>query len=194
MPLFKKVSEERYNEMLGVLPPALHLGKGFLVGEPWTHKRCEVSGQDNTPAFMAFIRRNGEFFEADAPMTGAEFRILEPHRIIMLPPVEIDRTPRYAPARVIIVNSRSLEAGKGRVAGWNCAVLEFFAHQPGNHPAETPNWIKPELTALECKTQQGSRWYGFEKAYINSELRMVVVGFNSRDEVLRGWEVCKCPV
>ena len=29
---FKEVDEFRYDEMLGVLPPALWIGKGFLVG------------------------------------------------------------------------------------------------------------------------------------------------------------------
>jgi hypothetical protein len=31
---WKEVSEARYDEMLGILPPAMWVGKGFLVGEP----------------------------------------------------------------------------------------------------------------------------------------------------------------
>jgi hypothetical protein len=31
---WKECREERFNEMVGVLPPAFWLDKGFLVGEP----------------------------------------------------------------------------------------------------------------------------------------------------------------
>lgn len=34
-----------------------------------------------------------------------------------------------------------------------------------------------------------TRWFGCERAYINSELRMVLVGHNSRDEVRQTWLV-----
>jgi ABC-type phosphate/phosphonate transport system substrate-binding protein len=34
-----------------------------------------------------------------------------------------------------------------------------------------------------------SRWYGCIRAYINAELRMVIVGTNSRDEVRAKWEI-----
>ena len=33
----KECSGRRYAEMLSVLPPALWLGKGFIVGEPYNH-------------------------------------------------------------------------------------------------------------------------------------------------------------
>ena len=41
----KEVDEERYDGMLGMLPPALWLGKGFLVGEQQAqlgrpHRHC----------------------------------------------------------------------------------------------------------------------------------------------------------
>ena len=39
----QECSEERYDEMLGVLPPALWLSKGFLVGEPFDHRTCKVT-------------------------------------------------------------------------------------------------------------------------------------------------------
>jgi len=41
--MIKECTEERYNEMLGVLPPALWLAKGFLVGEPHDHRRCKIT-------------------------------------------------------------------------------------------------------------------------------------------------------
>jgi hypothetical protein len=79
---FKEVSAERYDEMLGVLPPAMWLGKGFLVGEAWTHKRCTVTGRDNTPAFAPFLEYRGKFYEGPEPMTGAEFRALNPEEVV----------------------------------------------------------------------------------------------------------------
>jgi hypothetical protein len=41
--VIKECTEERYDEMLGILPPALMLGKGFLVGEPFDHRTCSVT-------------------------------------------------------------------------------------------------------------------------------------------------------
>ncbi len=72
---WKRVSEDRWDEMLGVLPPAYWDGKGFLVGEAWTHK-------GGVPAFAPFIERSGEFYEGTAPMTIAEFRALNPGDIV----------------------------------------------------------------------------------------------------------------
>lgn len=99
---------------------------------------------------------------------------------------EIDRVPRYAPDRVIIV------LGKG--FAW-CPVVQYIAHPPGQaagaRPANCP--INSDMVALECVTAHGSRWFGCEQAYINSELRMVTIGFDARDEVRRKWEVAKHP-
>lgn len=67
---FKKVTEERYDEMLGVLPPALWLSYGFLVGEAMDHNS---NGQ---PTFSAFVNKGEDFFELAEPMTMAEFKAL----------------------------------------------------------------------------------------------------------------------
>lgn len=91
--------------------------------------------------------------------------------------MSMDFTPRYAPESVLI-------AGKG------LRVVQTYATYPeGKHPPESP--LKPDCVALELRTQDGSRWYGFQKAWINSELRMVVQGFDARDEVRRHWQACK---
>lgn len=87
---------------------------------------------------------------------------------------EMDRTPRYAPS-VVVCKGFS-----------NVPVESYVAHPAGTHKGP----IVASMMALECKTRFGSRWYGCEKAWINSELRMVVVGFDSRDEVRRTWEAC----
>lgn len=65
---WKQTTEERYDEMLGVLPPALWLGHGFLVGEPFDHDRM------GRPRFAAFVYIDGKFYENSDPMTAQEFR------------------------------------------------------------------------------------------------------------------------
>lgn len=85
-----------------------------------------------------------------------------------------DQTPRYAPSKVLIVNHGIVP------------VVGYTAYPPGSHPVGCP--LIKSCTAVELITTHGSRWYGFDSAYINSELRMVVVGFDSRDEVRAGWQ------
>lgn len=86
----------------------------------------------------------------------------------------IDRIERYAPETVMTVR------------GGMRPVLRWIAHPPGER-AGCP--IAPEWTALECVTDAGSRWYGCERAWIGSDLRMHVVGFPERDEVRRKWAI-----
>jgi hypothetical protein len=78
---WKEVSEERYTEMLEILPPLCWTDKGFLVGEPWRHKKCSVTGWDNLPAFAPFLKFRGKYYEGDEPLTIHEFRDVEPVRI-----------------------------------------------------------------------------------------------------------------
>jgi hypothetical protein len=66
---WQPTTKERYWEMLEVLPPAIMLRGGFLVGEPWDHHA--INGK---PRFQAYIARYGEFFVASRPMTIAEFK------------------------------------------------------------------------------------------------------------------------
>ena len=91
-----------------------------------------------------------------------------------------DQTPRYAPETIWITTGLGFR---------ELPVTRYIAHNPGNHPKGCP--IKAELTALELQTWAGSRWFGFEKCWINSELKMIVQGFSSRDEVRMKWKVCK---
>ena len=70
-------TEERYYEMLEVLPPAFQSSRGFLVGEAMDHHA--VTGR---PRFSAFTERTTKgdgwsetrYFEASRPMTVTEFR------------------------------------------------------------------------------------------------------------------------
>lgn len=67
-------------------------------------------------------------------------------------------------------------------------VARVVAHPPGSHPEKCP--LVPDVVAVECQLAQngGSRWFGCQSAYIDSHLRMVIVGTNSRDEVRTAWE------
>lgn len=64
-------SEERYDEMLEILPPALWLAKGFLVGEPFDHRTCKVTNVVRA-SYAAFFQHKGKFYEGDN-MTMPEF-------------------------------------------------------------------------------------------------------------------------
>ena len=66
-----ETTEERYGEMLEVLPPIAMGNGGFLVGEPWDHHA--LTGD---PRFQAY-RQVGERYEAsNRAMTVQEFRQL----------------------------------------------------------------------------------------------------------------------
>ncbi len=90
-----------------------------------------------------------------------------------------DLTPRYAPTEVIVMTSRGFT---------NAPVIQSIIHPVGTAPANCP--IRKEFCVLELQTAYGSRWFGVQSGYINSELRMVIIGTNSRDEVRMKWPVC----
>lgn len=73
MPTWKRVSRERYWDMLEVLPPAVFGGGAFMVGEPANHD--PETGQ---PTFAAFKQTGDAYFEATEPMTIAAFRKICP--------------------------------------------------------------------------------------------------------------------
>lgn len=66
-------TEERFDEMLGCVPPVTMQRGGFLVGEASDHRPCRVSKQ-TAATYAAFVRVGDSFFEATEPMTIAEFR------------------------------------------------------------------------------------------------------------------------
>lgn len=65
---WKIVSEERYMEMLEILPPIGWSTKGFLVGEPWRH---DDKGRG---MYAPFLSLNGRYAEGDGPITIQDFR------------------------------------------------------------------------------------------------------------------------
>lgn len=66
---WSEVSEEKYFDMLEVLPPAFQRGGAFLVGEPQDHHA--VTGR---PRFDAFKMIDKKYFAASRPMTVKEFK------------------------------------------------------------------------------------------------------------------------
>lgn len=92
----------------------------------------------------------------------------------------IDREPRYAPTTVLV------RVGKGGFC--DAPVRQYVIHPPGTHPISCP--LVSDCTALQLVTEHGSRWWGFEKAWISSELKMVVSGFPKNCEIRSAWPVC----
>ena len=43
---FKPITAERYDEMMNIMPPAVFDRYSFLVGEPWDHVKCSVTGRE----------------------------------------------------------------------------------------------------------------------------------------------------
>lgn len=76
MQVWKEVSSERFDEMLGVLPPAVHTGFGFLVGEPWDHNA------EGYPRFAPFLSVSGRYYEGSEPITAHEFRALDARQAV----------------------------------------------------------------------------------------------------------------
>lgn len=74
--MWKECTEECFNEALGCLPPALMLGHGFLLGEPFDHRRCTVTG-NVAATYAAFVTIGGRYY-AGPHMTIPEFRKLDP--------------------------------------------------------------------------------------------------------------------
>lgn len=63
-------------------------------------------------------------------------------------------------------------------------VWSIKVHPAGQHAASP---IKNDHVAVECMTPNGSRWFGTDRAWIGSDLRVHIM-VNPRDEVRRGWE------
>ena len=88
-----------------------------------------------------------------------------------------DNIPRYAPRHVMTLRGIS-------------PVIRAVFYPIGSHPEGCP--ILDTYAVLELVTDNGgSRYFGCEKAWINSELRMIVQGCNSKDEIRMKWKPCR---
>ena len=75
MTKWNECTEERYDEMMGVLPP-IYGPNGFLVGEASDHVLCSVSKQIR-PNYAAYISHGGKYYEADSCLTIPEFKAVK---------------------------------------------------------------------------------------------------------------------
>jgi hypothetical protein len=76
-PRFKPCSQRRFDDQLEILPPIAWTSKGFLVGEPWSHRECHVTGR-YLPAYQAMVKRGERYFESCEGLTVPEWRALDP--------------------------------------------------------------------------------------------------------------------
>ena len=65
---WSETTEEKWWEMLEVLPPAAYNGKDFLVGEP-----CDHHAGSGQPRYEGYRNCGGKFWVSNRPMTRAEF-------------------------------------------------------------------------------------------------------------------------
>lgn len=149
------------------------------------HRRLPAI-QSSTRSHDAKHLRDTAAIECRAVSLGdSPVRATEKGRIVSKPIPEIDRIPRYVPDWTIALGFHG-----GMIT---VPVVSVRAFPPNTHPKNCP--IVADMTAVEMVTaRHGSRWWGFERAYINSELRMVVIGFSSRCEIRSRWEVVKVEV
>ncbi len=66
-------------------------------------------------------------------------------------------------------------------------VQGIRAYPHGQHPSRAL-LVTTVQTAVEVVTANGSRWFGFDRAWIGSDLRMHVDGYDARNEVIAGWD------
>jgi len=68
---WNETTEDKYHEMLNILPPACWTGDYFLVGEPWDHHA--VTGRARYAAF-GWNRETDRYVESSRPMTIKELK------------------------------------------------------------------------------------------------------------------------
>ena len=76
---WKEISAERFDDMLGVLPPVAFGSGGFMVGEAWSH--VLVEGREFA-AYAGFKHIDAKFYECLAPLTVAQFKALTPADVL----------------------------------------------------------------------------------------------------------------
>ena len=94
--------------------------------------------------------------------------------------IEVDRVPRYVPEQIMMFKHKEIYGVWGVVP-----VTGAKFHVAGSFGSEVP--VRRDANCIEVITEYGSRWFGCERAYINSELRMVVVGFPAKFEEMARW-------
>lgn len=132
MNTWKRCTAERYEEMLGVLPPATMSGYGFLVGEATRHRRCAESGEVRA-SYAAFVQVGGNYFEGP-DMTKPEWRALYVEQI----PADVRiREIAAGPAMAAAIRATLFQLCQGKVLDRDdCArqLRESLAAYEGREP------------------------------------------------------------
>ncbi|MET4190616.1 MULTISPECIES: hypothetical protein [unclassified Bradyrhizobium] len=81
VPVWVEVTPEKYDEMLGMLPPAIQTGFGFLVGEASSHRECREIGRV-LATYAAYIYTHGKYYACKEALTVHEFRRVVPAEIV----------------------------------------------------------------------------------------------------------------
>lgn len=69
---WEEITQERYDELLGALPPIGQRANGFLVGEPTDHHAVS-----SAPRYDACIMKNEKFYTSSRPLTVREWNSAE---------------------------------------------------------------------------------------------------------------------
>lgn len=78
---WKRVSAERYEDLLNILPPIDFDGNSFLVGEAADHRVCTRSGKLNA-SYTGLVCIGTDYYESLDPLTRREFRELPRWQIL----------------------------------------------------------------------------------------------------------------
>lgn len=72
-----ETTEDRYDDMLGAVPPINFGGSYFLCGEPVSERKCLITGGIGS-TYDAFFASNDyqHYYTVNEPITGAEFKQL----------------------------------------------------------------------------------------------------------------------
>lgn len=154
-PHWKEVTEERYDDMLEALPPAVFKPHGFLVGEPMTHRACRVSGTVRA-AYTSFVQRAGRFYECTEALTAPEFDSIDLTKVAAAGTITIDGIRIHQDITVEVVS----KAVERRMTGLNdpgfCVACgaEVFG-------------VEPDARGYECEACGEPHVYGADELLIH---------------------------
>jgi hypothetical protein len=117
-----EVPQERYDEMLGCVPPATQTSIGFLVGEPYDHVWCTVT-KELEPNYRAFARIRGKCYEADTCLTLGEFLLVKSSDVTNRPGRMMHPQQRRHAMKV----GDRIEIGAGTSWGGLFEIIEILA-------------------------------------------------------------------
>ena len=71
-----EIGYDEFWDACEVLPPAIMLHDGFLLGEPYSDRACSILNRQDTVwwAYFGPGREGAQHFKADTPLTKTEFR------------------------------------------------------------------------------------------------------------------------